>query len=451
MVDLKNKVVQLIRKKCFFENYLRLIGYNITVASKKLAEIQSLYHEEFYEWQDKQKWQIARYHYENNPFYRKKVASNFPDKWGELPIMEKSDYQDDLEKLLSKGYTRKNTYIANTSGSSGHPFFFAKNKEAHAITWALIKDRYAWHDLRLNSKQARFYGIPLENTSKRQEKIKDLIINRVRFPIFDMSDDVLKEYLDQFKKIKFEYIYGYTNSLVLFARYLLKKSIVLKDDCTTLSLCITTSEVLTIEDRTILSNAFGVKVVNEYGVSEVGAIVAFENKENQWLLNRETQFIEIVDSNHIPLSDGNIGDIIITDFNNKAMPFIRYKVGDIGNIKNKMFNNYKILDLLQGRTNDNIILPSRKISPGLTFYYISRSVLESSGVLKEFIIRQTSLDTFIFDVVTDRALSVNEIGEIKDKMDLYLEPGLKLKINRVSKINRPSSGKIKHFYSEINT
>jgi len=207
---------------------------------------------------------------------------------------------------------------------------------------------------------------------------------------------------------------------------------------------------LTDEDRDILSKAFGVSDVNEYGVSEVGAIIAFESRESNWLLNRETIFLEIVDSNHSLLSDGKVGDIIVTDLNNKAMPFIRYKVGDLGIIKKGIVvDSYKILDSIQGRTNDNIRLPSGKISPGLTFYYISRSILESSGVLKEFIIRQVELDTFIFDVVSDKPLNNWEVKDIEDKMSTYLEPGLKLRINRVAKINRPPSGKIKHFYSEL--
>jgi len=433
-----------------FETYMKLTGYNISHATNELKKVQSLRSEEFHKWQDKQKWSIAKHHYDNNPFYRNKVGNYFPDKWEDIPIMEKSDYQDDLEKLLSKGYTRKNTYVANTSGSSGHPFFFAKNKEAHAMTWALIKDRYNWHGLRLNSKQARFYGIPLETTSYRQEKIKDSIINRIRFPIFDMSDETLGKYLKKFRKIKFEYIYGYVNSLVLFARFLISNKKILREICPSLKICITTSEVLTSEDRRILTKGFGLKIINEYGVSEAGAIVAFENQKNNWLLNKETQFIEIVNDQGFQMPDGEIGNIVITDLYNIAMPFIRYLVGDIGMFKkDTKINGYKVLDKLLGRTNDNIILPSGKVSPGLTFYYISRSILESSGVLKEFIIRQTAVDTFIFDIVSDRDLNVNEIKEIQYKMIKYLEPELKLIINRVKKIIRPPSGKLKHFYSEI--
>lgn len=433
-----------------FEKYMKLAGYDINSAEKKINRLQSFDLEEFRVWHDKSKWEIARYHYENNPFYRKKSGKTFPDRWEDLPIMTKSDFQNDLESLMSRGYSRKNTYISNTSGSSGHPFFFAKNKEAHAMDWALIKNRYAWHGLTLKSKQARFFGITLEMTSHLRERLKDAVMNRVRFPVFDLSDKALSQFLEIFKRKRFEVIYGYTNSLVLFARFLRRKEIVLKELCPTICVCITTSEVLTPEDRKVLTEAFGVKVVNEYGASETG-LIAFESPSAEFLLCEEILHYEILDKNNTSISGEGSGHIVVTDLDNRAMPFIRYKIGDIGAVSNSVSSDgfhRKLLNLL-GRENDNIILPSGRISPGLTFYYISRSILESSGVLREFIIRQTKLNEFVFDVVTDRELSVAEINDIQSKTDKYLEPGLTIIINKVDRIQRPPSGKIKHFYSEL--
>ncbi len=433
-----------------FENTLYFLGYDINKAFSHLEVFHNLSLEKKNNWIEEQKWIIARYHYLNNPCYKKKVKRTFPKLWEDLPIMEKSDYQNSIDEMLSKGYSRKNTYIANTSGSSGHPFFYAKNKFAHAMSWALIKKRYSWHDIGLNSKQARFFGLPLETTSKFQEKLKDYISNRVRFNVFDMSQEILNKFVDIFYRNKFEFVYGYVNSLVLFGRYLLEKKMILNQICPSIKCCITTAEVLTKEDRKILFESFGVPIINEYGISEAGAIAAFENKNGDWILNNETHFIEVVDKEGNAVDDGKIGEIVITDLNNKAMPFIRYKVGDIGIIKKgTSLNGYKVLQKLLGRTNDNIRLPSGRVSPGLTFYYISRSILESSGVLKEFIIRQTAIDMFVFDIVSDRDISDNEINDIKYKMDMYLEPGLELKLNRVKKIIRPTSGKLKHFYSEL--
>ena len=39
--------------------------------------------------------------------------------------------------------------------------------------------------------------------------------------------------------------------------------------------------------------------------------------------------------------------------------------------------------------------------------------------------------------------------QIQAKMDLYLQPGLRLTIVRKNSIDRPQSGKLKHFYSEL--
>jgi phenylacetate-CoA ligase len=102
---------------------------------------------------------------------------------------------------------------------------------------------------------------------------------------------------------------------------------------------------------------------------------------------------------------------------------------------------------LSGRTSDVILLPSGKRAAGLAFYYISRNILESGGALKEFVIKQVALDSFVFEVVTDRPLSEADERRIRHAMNVYLEDDLKLTITTVEKIERPIGGKIKHFYS----
>ena len=351
--------------------------------------------------------------------------------------MYKSDYQKKIETLISKGFNKSNVYIANTSGSSGHPFYFAKDKETHALTWAFILYRYKELGISSSDLEARFYGIPLENRAYFYEKIKDLIFNRIRFPIFDLSQQKFKEFIDAFDKFNFKYIYGYTNSIVLFARYIIEKKIKIKQYCPSLRLVIVTSEVCTIEDRAILVKAFKVRVISEYGASEFGYL-GFETEIGKWQVPNDLLFIE---------NDAD-GSILITDLHNKAFPFIKYNIGDIGDVQIDYTGNQFITNL-RGRTSDNIILPSGKISPGLTFYYISRSILESTSILKEFVIKQIERDYFIFDIVSKKPIDTQIYLEIKSKMDQYLEPGLRLKINRVNFIKRPKSGKIKHFYSML--
>jgi hypothetical protein len=65
------------------------------------------------------------------------------------------------------------------------------------------------------------------------------------------------------------------------------------------------------------------------------------------------------------------------------------------------------------------------------------------------VIRQTAVDEFVFDVVSDAPLSGENVSAIREKMALYLEPGLRLRINPVAAIERPPSGKRKHFFSDL--
>ncbi|HMQ67500.1 MAG TPA: phenylacetate--CoA ligase family protein [Ignavibacteria bacterium] len=431
----------------FLELSLRLKGFPLQEAEKELSSIKKLPESEFNTWHENKKWQIVKYHFENNEFYRSRFdGDKIPDRWEEIPLLVKTDYQNSGYDLISKTFDKKNIYSGYTSGSSGHPFNYYKDKFAHAMTWALIKDRYRNFGLTLDSRQARFYGIPLERKDYYIEKAKDFLSNRVRFPVFDLSDGMLAEFLKKFRSEKFDYVYGYTNSIVLFARYLIRINVILKDVCPGLKICICTSENCTEEDKAVIEKGFGVKAVNEYGTSEVD-LIAFETEAGKWLLSEENIFIEVIDDIGNPVTNGGEGRILLTALHNKAMPFIRYEIGDKAIIAP---GQGKIeLKRILGGVNDIVILPSGKKSSGVSFYFITRSTMEKIDSLKEFIIRQVSPDKFIFDVVSDEEISDNAKKMIQKNLDTYLESGLSFEINRVEKIKRTKAGKMKHFYSEL--
>jgi phenylacetate-CoA ligase len=432
----------------FFSLVMKSKGYPLLKAEVELARIQRMSSAEFMEWQQQQAWAIARFHYDHNNIYKAKVGNTFPQRWEDLPVITKKDLQQPLKQVLTNGIDLKDCYVSNTSGSSGTPFFFAKDKFAHAMTWALIANRYKQWNIDGSSKQARFYGIPKELKGYWKEKIKDITMNRVRFSVFDLSNVMLDKYVSMFERTHFTYLYGYTNALVLFARYLISRDIVLKDICKGLRLCISTSELCTPEDHVLLEKGFGIKHIREYGVSET-CLMGFDTPDGKWTLTEETLYNEITDDAHTPLSPGMEGNILTTSLFNRAYPMIRYEVGDMGVFNESNQTIYRSIRSLTGRTNDTIQLPGGKIAAGLTFYYISRSILESTGVLREFIIRQTALDHFVFDVVADRELTESETQQVKEKMTLYLCPGLALTVNKVDAIDRPASGKLKHFYSQL--
>ena len=432
-----------------FNLSLKLNGFPMMEAKAEFEKTQAISNADYEEFIHLKQKEIVDYHLQFNKSYLDFVGKPDFKNWNELPVMTKKDFQKPLPERLSEGFTAKNVYVNKTSGSSGNPFIFAKDKFCHALTWTNIIHRFGWFGIDFNaSLQARFYGIPLDFVGNKKERLKDVLSNRYHFSIFDLSDAVLENILVKFQTKKFDYINGYTSSIVLFAKFLQKKNIVLTSICPSLKCCVVTSEMLFDSDKILMEKQFGIPIINEYGASELD-LIAFQNPDGQWQVNSETLFVEILDDENKVLDNGKEGRIVITSLYNKAHPFIRYDIGDVGILDEKSTFKKPILKKLIGRTNDVAILPSGKKSPGLTFYYVTKSIIEDDGNVKEFVIKQTKIDTFDIEYVSKTELNLEQIQKIETAIALYLEKGLVFTFIRIEKLERSKSGKLKQFVSMV--
>ena len=433
----------------WFKLSLQLNKFPIKRAQRTLEKIQNIPEENYAEYQRKRRNAILDYHIQHNSFYREFFNWDGFDNWEQVPIMKKANLQKPLKDRLSSTYNSTTAYVGKTSGSSGHPFIFAKNRFAHALSWAGFQDRYHWYGIDLNkSLQARFYGIPLDFYGNIQERLKDRISLRRRFNIFDLSEKKMEVFLERFKKSNFNYLNGYTSAIVLFARFLKDKGIILKDLCSSLKICIVTSERLFEKDKILIEEALGVPVINEYGASEVG-LIAFEDAENHWIVNSEDLYIEILDDNDKILAYGQEGRVVITALYNKAHPMIRYDIGDIGCLSTKSTLKKPILEKLIGRTNDIARLPDGKVVPGLTFYYVTKTIIEDTGNIKEFVIIQTKIDEFRIEYVSEFELTEEQKAKVMEAVTVYVGKNLNIIFNRKDILKRSRSGKLKQFTSEL--
>lgn len=426
-----------------FNLSLRFNGFPIGKAERVLREIQEKSESDFETYIDQKRKAIVSYHLKHTPFYKSLTKNANLLDWNTIPVMTKRDLQQPLKHRLSENYSVKNVYINKTSGSSGDPFVFAKDTFCHALAWAIFKEWYGWYSI-FNKKQARFYGMPLDKKGYYKERFKDWIANRYRFHVFDLSDNAFNDWLTKFKNTRFVFITGYTSVIVAFAKYLLKNNIVLFEICPTLKACLPTSEMLLDEDKKLLSKVFNIPIVNEYGSAEFG-LIALE-RDQHWVLNNLNLYVEVLDDAGKVLSNGEEGRIVITDLYNKAHPFIRYEIGDMGSIST-INKKTSMLKTLTGRKEDYVKLPSGKTAPGLSFYYVTKSVMKDDGFIQEIKVLQHTLNKLEIEYVAKVELTEAQKTKILVALEKYLEPGIDVFFSKKSHLQRTKTGKLKQFTS----
>jgi phenylacetate-CoA ligase len=143
------------------------------------------------------------------------------------------------------------------------------------------------------------------------------------------------------------------------------------------------------------------------------------------------------------------GELLITDLNNYGMPFIRYKIGDMGILskeKCKCGRNTLLLKRVIGRTSDNFILKNGRIVHGEYFTHLFYGI---DGV-KEFQFVQESIDEFKLYLVKDENFNESIIDLIQKSIKEIIGNDSKLNIYFVESVPKTPTGKYRFTISKIN-
>ena len=121
--------------------------------------------------------------------------------------------------------------------------------------------------------------------------------------------------------------------------------------------------------RQRIEQAFGMRVYNSYGLSEMnGPGVAFECQEQNGLHVWEDAYcMEIIDPvTEEPLPDGEIGELVMTTLCRQGMPVLRYRTRDLTRIlpgECACGRSHRRIDRILGRSDDMFIIKGVNIYP----------------------------------------------------------------------------------------
>jgi phenylacetate-CoA ligase len=136
-----------------------------------------------------------------------------------------------------------------------------------------------------------------------------------------------------------------------------------------------------------------------------------------------------------PVAPGEKGEIIATSLWNKAMPFIRYKIGDVGVLSDEKCacgRTLPVMDTLEGRTGDLLVKASGDIvlpSTVITLFY-------PYDQIDAFQIVQKKKGEILIKILRGKNYSEKIEKEILEKFYAIFNKGSTIEIEYVDKIEK---------------
>lgn len=176
----------------------------------------------------------------------------------------------------------------------------------------------------------------------------------------------------------------------------------------TLRMVMTDSELLTDEVRDLLANGFGVPVYDEYSAYEV-LTVSTQCDRGAMHVDEDRVRLEIVGEDGAPVPDGEEGGVVVTHFRERAMPLLRYRLGDRAMIvpgECGCGNRFTRMRMTGGRSDDYVTFPGGHRVYTATFLSLA---MWTPGVA-ESMIRQAADGTVTVHLVAEAGRDFEEVA-----------------------------------------
>ncbi|AMC10136.1 capsule biosynthesis protein CapK [Lutibacter profundi] len=403
---------------------------------KKTEKWSSL---ELYEYQLKKLQELVQLAYKQSYYYKYKLDEvginpsdiKTLDDIQKLPILSKEDLIKN-KSTITTNIKFKKVFKASTSGSTGQSLNFLREESADSFNRAAIFRGYSWYKVNPWELNGYFWGYNLSLFKRLKFKLLDKIQHRFR--IFTFNEKPLRKFNKKLKKAS--YLHGYSSMIYEVAKFINKNGL---SKPFHLKMIKGTSEKIFDSYQIEIKNAFGIKMISEYGAAETG-IIAFECTNGNMHINMEGVLVEEI-----------ANEIVITNLQMTSFPVIRYKLGDYIKLapKEKKCScgmNHLIIEEITGRVGV-VIFGLKNSYPSLYIYYIFKNLGIENSLFLTYQVVQKTKGNLIFKI--EETLDKRSLLLLKKEIIKHFKQDVTFKIIDNQKINSSKKQKSKSFISEI--
>ncbi len=245
-----------------------------------------------------------------------------------VPLLTRETVQNHFHDLTSDDWVRRHPVVNTTSGSTGVPLKYLLDRDCVAMGWACLFRSWEWDGYRIGDRRVLIRGTDFASKgTPLRERIRRYVERNLVFSSHAMGPAQALQYARIIRAFRPRYVRGHPSALVAVGTAML---------CSALSVegvraAYTTGEQLTARQRMLIEQAFRCPVRDQYGLNDGGALILEcpDSDAGLYHIVPERSVVEILRIDGTPTPPGEVGEIVTTDLHNYAMPFIRYRTGDL--------------------------------------------------------------------------------------------------------------------------
>ena len=254
--------------------------------------------------------------------YRNTVNGSGPPQLATFPLMSKEVLRSSVDDLVSGG-DRASMRRTSSGGSTGRPVPLLLDRETlDAQSAAMLRHR-SWMGLDLICPQILLWGPPPDQVSygTAAGRLRGFILRRRFFHTYEMDDARVRELRRLVGNASADLVEGYSGALDRIAAGA-------EPARRSPRAVLAGAEMLLPAQRRRIGAFFGATVYERYGSNEFASI-AHTCSRGSLHVNSDRVVVEILKSDGEPAAPGELGEAVVTDLDNRGMPLIRFRIGDL--------------------------------------------------------------------------------------------------------------------------
>ncbi len=421
----------------------RLFGINYLSNIKKYRNITLNKEEEIIEYQKNKLNEILSNALDNCLYYKEKLElsteQDSVDLLKKFPVMEKTVLRENIDNLLTQ---EKSKLICNsTSGSTGIQTNVFISRDEQSQIRAVQTLWWEWAGFKIGEP---ILQTGLATSRSLEKKLKDFFFKTYYLFAFGLNKENVQEAIKWSRKHK-PFLGGYASSLYVLSQ------LAQDDESVKFKSAISWGDKLFDHYKKNIEKVFGCKIYETYGAGE-GLMLASQKDLDYMYIMSPCVYIEILDDDGNEVPDGELGHVVVTSLIHKAMPLIRYKLGDLAiKLPRSEYPQNRelalpILKKVIGRETDIVKTPLGK----KLIVHSFTGIFEYYPSIKQFCVIQENIKGINIQYIPGANFKSSVLDELVSSLKVLIDEPFEIEFEFVEEIMPTKSGKPQIIISKLN-